>query len=312
MPQATVTTTSSTVTVMSPHGELKISNDEPLTFMLGLNVLDREEVIESTCHVIAHLSDLLREASGRPRVIFKASFDKANRSSKLSPRGPGLHEGLSLLAEIKRRWSLPIMTDVHSPEQVEYAADVVDLIQIPAFLCRQTDLIKAACESGKPLHIKKMQMLAPEEMRAVLFKCRSFGQDQVILCERGTSFGYGHLVVDPLSFHTMKSLGVPVSFDVTHSLQLPGRGSQDRVQAGGRGQLTSALATAGISQGLASLFIECHPKPSEALCDGPCALPLSELEYVVMHMDRLDHYIKQNKPFLSKTASPLSSIRSTQ
>lgn len=283
---------SSAVIIQGPAGPLCVGNDQPITFFLGMNVLESAAVIEECCAVISRIDHVLRSRSGRSRVVFKASFDKANRSSIHSARGPGFEEGISILKEIRSRWNLPILTDIHEPSQAKRVAEVADLIQIPAFLCRQTDLLQAACETGTPLHIKKMQMMAPEEMGAVLKKCAHFGQDQVILCERGTQFGYGQLIVDPLSFPLLKTFGAPVSFDVTHALQQPGKGSLTKVCAGGRGEWTLPLATAGVSQGIAALFIECHPDPPNALCDGACATPLSELECLVQKMLLLDQWIK--------------------
>lgn len=270
-----------------------IANDQPLTFIVGMNVLEDEKTVEKC---LKEIKRVFRNYANP--VIFKASFDKANRSSHLSHRGPGLEEGLARLSHIKKQFDLGILTDVHEVKQVQKVAEVADIIQIPAFLCRQTDLLYETCQVGRPLHIKKMQMLAPHEMQAIIDKCGVFGQDQVILCERGTSFGYGNLVVDPLSFSQLKSLGVPVSFDVTHSLQKPGVGSIDRVQAGGRSEFTLPLAIAGVSQSIAALFLECHPQPSQAWCDGACALPLSSLELVISKLVALDLFIKdQLKPF---------------
>lgn len=266
---------------------ISIANELPITFFVGMNVLEDEAIVQQC---VEEIIKIFRGSDHQ--VVFKASFDKANRSSVDSPRGPGLIEGLNRLDFIKKHYALPIMTDIHEPHQANPVAEVADIIQIPAFLCRQTDLLLAACRTKKPLHIKKMQMLAPYEMQGVLKKCRQFDHHQVILCERGTSFGYGNLVVDPLSFTQLKSLGAPVSFDVTHSLQLPGIGSGKRIQAGGRSQYTLPLALAGVSQGISAIFIECHPQPEQAWCDGACALPLSSLELVVSQIGALDRFVK--------------------
>jgi 2-dehydro-3-deoxyphosphooctonate aldolase (KDO 8-P synthase) len=223
-------------------------------------------------------------------LIFKASFDKANRSSHTSYRGPGLERGLAQLADLKARFGFPLITDIHAPEQAAPVAEVVDCLQIPAFLVRQTDLIEAACRTGKPLHLKKMQCMAPLELQASLKKCEAFGQPNVILCERGTLFGYNNLVVDPLSFSALKGLGAPVSFDVTHALQQPGALGH---ATGGRGHLTAPLMAAGVSQGIAALFLELHPEPNEARCDGPCALRLDEAEALLRRARSLDEWAKE-------------------
>lgn len=267
--------------------------------MLGLNVLEEESTVE-LC-----LNEIIRIMQQLPiQVLFKASFDKANRSSYRSARGPGL-EGLARLQFIRNHYQLPILTDVHTESQVSRVAEVADLIQIPAFLCRQTDLIQAVAETQKPIHIKKMQMLAPFEMQAIIEKCVHFGNQQVILCERGSSFGQGQLIVDPLSFPQLKALQVPVSFDVTHSLQLPGRGldKNGRFCADGRAQYTRSLAFAGVSQGISSVFIECHPEPNRAWCDGACALPLVELHDLIKRLSELDTFIKAQTDSHFKSAS---------
>ena len=283
------------VLVQGPSSDLLISNQRPITFMLGLNVLEEEPIIEACLDEINRVFNKYEA-----QVIFKASFDKANRSSYSSPRGPGLKDGLKRLSYIRSHYRYPILTDIHTEDQAKHVATVADLIQIPAFLCRQTDLIQAAAETHKPLHIKKMQMLAPYEMKAVIEKCNSFGNEQVILCERGTSFGYGRLVLDPLSLAEMKTFEVPISLDVSHALQLPGVGDANVVRAGGRASYTLALAYAGISQGISSIFIECHPQPDKAWCDGACALPLSLLDYVVEHIIKLDQFVKAQPPNLVK------------
>lgn len=282
------------VHINGPKGELVISNQSPLTFIVGMNVLETEAVVEECLNNIQNTF-----SATHAQVIFKASFDKANRSSHLSARGPGLTEGLMRLRYIRERYGYPILTDIHHHEQVPVVAEVADILQIPAFLCRQTDLIHAACDSTKPLHIKKMQMMAPHELKAIIDKCSYFGQEQVILCERGTMFGYGQLIVDPLSFTQLKHFGKPVSFDVTHALQLPGAGGQQNlgpVRAGGRAEYTLPLAYAAVSQGISAIFIECHPQPEQAWCDGACALPLSSLDYVATHLIELDHFVKTHSP----------------
>ena len=221
--------------------------------------------------------------------VFKASFDKANRSSIAGFRGPGLDEGLKILQEIKQTFNVPVITDVHEPYQCQPAADVADVIQLPAFLSRQTDLVMAMAKTGAVINIKKAQFLAPHEMAHILRKCEEAGNDKLILCERGTSFGYNNLVVDMLGFGIMKQTGYPVIFDVTHALQKPG-GRSDSAD-GRRAQVTD-LARAGMSQKIAGLFLESHPDPDQAKCDGPSALPLEQLKPFLAQMKALDDFIK--------------------
>ena len=265
-------------------GKISIGNHLPFCLIAGINVLDHMDLNHRVASTLVEICTSLKIP-----LVFKASFDKANRSGIESPRGPGLLKGLAFLKELKEEYQFPILTDIHEPRQATLVADVVDCIQIPAFLCRQTDLIKAACEVERPLHIKKMQMMSPNEMRSVLDKCLYFGQDQVILCERGTLFGYNQLIVDPLSIPHMKTWHAPISFDVTHALQQPGALG---TQTGGRSQWTEALARASVSQGLAALFIETHPNPSEALCDGPCAWPLHQMKDLLFRLKSLDEWAK--------------------
>lgn len=264
--------------------DIPVSNLDPLVLFGGVNVLDHLEI---NLQVAERLSQVCARLS--IPFVFKASFDKANRSSYLSDRGPGLEEGLRQLEQLKIRFDFPLLTDIHEPWQAAPVSEVVDLLQLPAFLCRQTDLLDAACQTGLPLHIKKMQSMAPQEMEYVLKKCEALGNDQVILCERGTSFGYHHLIVDMLSFPVMKRWGAPLSFDVTHALQQPGSLSG---QTGGRGHLTDSLAFAGITQGIAALFLECHPEPLTARCDGACALRLEEVDHLLERAVQLDEWIK--------------------
>jgi 2-dehydro-3-deoxyphosphooctonate aldolase (KDO 8-P synthase) len=208
-------------------------------------------------------------------------------------RGPGLEKGLQILADIKSKYGVPIISDVHTPQQAAPAAVVCDIIQLPAFLSRQTDLVVAMAETGAVINIKKAQFLAPQEMQHIITKCGEAGNDRIILCERGTSFGYNNLVVDMLGFGIMKAMDVPVMFDVTHSLQMPG-GRAD--SAGGRRAQVTDLALAGMSQGLAGLFLEAHPDPDNAKCDGPCALRLSQLEPFLQRVKAVDDLVKSFKP----------------
>jgi 2-dehydro-3-deoxyphosphooctonate aldolase (KDO 8-P synthase) len=266
------------------QGNIEISNDSPMVLIGGINVLESEALAMEVAEAFKHCCVKL----GIP-YIFKASFDKANRSSKNSYRGPGLEQGLKILERVKNTFNVPVLTDVHAPEQARLAAQVADLIQLPAFLSRQTDLISAMAETDALINIKKAQFLAPAEMQHILNKFREAGNDQLMLCERGTSFGYNNLVVDMLGFNILKSFNYPVFFDVTHSLQQPG-GKVD--SADGRRADVTALAKAGLSQGLAGLFLEAHPEPEKALCDGPCALRLNKLEEFLSQLKALDELVK--------------------
>jgi len=225
--------------------------------------------------------------------VFKASFDKANRSSISSFRGPGLEKGLEILAEIKETHGVPVISDVHEPHQAKPAAEVIDVLQLPAFLCRQTDLVVALAETGRPVNVKKAQFLAAHEMGHIIKKFAEAGNDKVLLCERGSSFGYNNLVVDPLNFGIMKRTGYPVVFDVTHSLQIPGGRSDS---ADGRRQAVFELMLAGMSQGIGGLFLESHPDPVQAKCDGPCALPLDKLEDFLSQAKQMDDLVKKLPP----------------
>jgi 2-dehydro-3-deoxyphosphooctonate aldolase (KDO 8-P synthase) len=264
--------------------EVVLGNGRPFVLIAGLNVLESRELA-------LRVAESLRDSTARLGIpfVFKASFDKANRSSTRSFRGPGLHEGLSILAMIRQRFGVPVLTDVHDRSQVGPTAEVADVIQIPAFLGRQTDLLEAACETARPLHVKKMQMMAPADVENIARKCEGFGNGRIVVCERGTSFGYGNLIVDPLAFPQMKALGLPVTFDVTHALQLPGGLG---TATAGRGHLTEPLAIAGMSQGIAGLFLECHPSPEHALCDGPCAMPLARVHDLLVRIQAVDRLVK--------------------
>lgn len=269
-------------------GDIAISNELPFTLFGGMNVLESRDLA-------MQVAERFVEVTGRLGIpyVFKASFDKANRSSIHSFRGPGLQEGLKILEEVKTTFRVPILTDVHEPDQARPAAEVCDVIQLPAFLSRQTDLVVAMARTQAVINIKKAQFLAPQEMGHIITKCVEAGNDNVILCERGTSFGYNNLVVDMLGFGILKRLGYPVFFDVTHSLQMPG-GLAD--SAGGRREQVTELARAGISQNLAGLFLEAHPEPEKAKCDGPCALRLSQLEPFLAQLKALDDLVKQFSP----------------
>ena len=265
-------------------GDIEIGNDKPFVLFGGMNVLESRDLAMKVCEEYVRVTQKL----GIP-YVFKASFDKANRSSVTSYRGPGLEEGLKIFEEIKKTFNVPVITDVHEPWQAQPVAEVADIIQLPAFLSRQTDLVVAMAKTNAIINIKKAQFLAPREMKHIAHKCVEAGNDKVILCERGSSFGYNNLVVDMLGFGIMKELGYPVFFDVTHSLQMPGGLAS---AAGGRRAQVTELALAGMSQKLAGLFLEAHPNPDEAKCDGPCALRLSQLEAFLAQVKAMDELVK--------------------
>jgi 2-dehydro-3-deoxyphosphooctonate aldolase (KDO 8-P synthase) len=248
-------------------------------------------VIESEAHAL-DLAGRLREITSRRSVpfVFKASYDKANRTSGRSFRGPGLDEGLRVLAAVKARVDVPILTDIHEPSHAAPAADVADILQIPAFLCRQTDLLVAAAKTGRVVNIKKGQFLAPDDVRHAVAKVRDAGNERVVVTERGTSFGYHNLVVDMRAFPMMRESGVPVVFDVTHSLQLPGGG--DGVTAG-LGQYIEPLASAGVAAGVDGVFIEVHEEPARARSDAQNALRLDLLEPLLQRLTAIDAIVKR-------------------
>ena len=261
-------------------GPLTIGGGQPLAFILG------PCVIESPAHTM-EMALAIRDVAQRCQapVIFKASFDKANRTSVTSFRGPGLAAGLAALADVKAKTGLPLLTDIHEPDQAVAAARVVDVLQIPAFLSRQTDLLIAAARTGKTVNIKKGQFLAPRDMRHVVAKFTSEGNHSLLLTERGVSFGYNNLVVDMRSFPMMRELGYPVVFDVTHSLQLPGAG--DGVTAG-LAEYIEPLASAGVAAGVDAVFMEVHEEPSRARSDAANALRLDRVEALIRKLQRID------------------------
>src|SRR5574343_1996394 len=265
-------------------GDIRIGNELPFVLFGGMNVLESRDLALRICESYVKVTQKL----GIP-YVFKASFDKANRSSVTSYRGPGLEEGLRIFEEVKKTFGVPVITDVHEPHQAAAVAEVCDIIQLPAFLSRQTDLVVAMAKTNAIINIKKAQFLAPQEMKHILKKCEEAGNDQLILCERGSSFGYNNLVVDMLGFGVMKQFNYPVFFDVTHSLQMPG--GLPNAAGGGRAQVTE-LALAGMSQKLAGRFLEAHPEPEVAKCDGPCALRLSQLEQFLAQVKAVDDLVK--------------------
>jgi 2-dehydro-3-deoxyphosphooctonate aldolase (KDO 8-P synthase) len=265
---------------------INVSNDAPMALFGGMNVLESRDMAMQ----IAEAYVTVTEKLGIP-YIFKASFDKANRSSIHSFRGPGVDEGLKIFQEIKSTFNVPVITDVHEIEQAKPVAEVCDVIQLPAFLARQTDLVKAMAETGAVINVKKPQFLSPGQMGNIVDKFRECGNEQIMLCERGTCMGYDNLVVDMLGFRTMKEVsgGLPLIFDVTHALQC-----RDPLGAasGGRRHQVAELGRAGIAVGIGGLFLEAHPDPQKARCDGPSALPLDKLEPFLAQMKAFDDLIK--------------------
>ena len=263
-----------------------LKNDAPFTLFGGINVLESKDLALKACEQYVEVTQKL----GIP-YVFKASFDKANRSSINSYRGPGLEEGMKIFEAVKKEFNVPIITDVHESAQAAVVAEYVDILQLPAFLARQTDLVTAMAKTGKIINVKKPQFLSPHQIGNIVDKFREAGNEQVILCDRGTCMGYDNLVVDMLGFGVMKKVSnnCPVIFDVTHALQC-----RDPLGAasGGRRDQVAELARAGMATGIAGLFIEAHPNPDEALCDGPSALAISKLEPFLKQMKAIDDLVK--------------------
>ncbi len=262
------------------------ANDQPMVLIGGINVLESAELaMEGAAEFVRVCGQLSLP------YVFKASFDKANRSSIHSFRGPGLDAGLKILADVKSTHNVPVLTDVHTPEQAAPVAEVCDILQLPAFLARQTDLVAAMARTGAAINIKKPQFSSPEQMANVVEKFRECGNDQLMVCERGSNFGYDNLVVDMLGFEVMReaTAGCPLIFDVTHSLQR--RDPGEAVSDGRRDQVLK-LAKAGAAVGIAGLFLEAHPNPDQALCDGPSALPLAQLEPFLEQVKAVDALVK--------------------
>lgn len=264
-----------------------VANDSPFVLFGGMNVLESRDLAMQIAEHYVEVTNKLKIP-----YVFKASFDKANRSSVNSYRGPGMEEGLKIFEELKKTFDIPIITDVHEPYQAQPVAEVVDVIQLPAFLARQTDLVVAMAKTGAVINVKKPQFLAAHEMRHIITKFEEAGNDNIILCERGSCFGYNNLVVDMLAMDEMKVFA-PVIFDATHALQRPGGRSDS---ADGRREQAAQLARSGMALGIAGLFIESHPNPNEAKCDGPCALPLAKLEAYLTQMKAVDDLVKSMPP----------------
>ncbi|WP_241081430.1 3-deoxy-8-phosphooctulonate synthase [Achromobacter xylosoxidans] len=266
------------------------ANDQPFVLFGGINVLESKDLALRACEEYQRVTTRL----GIP-YVFKASFDKANRSSIHSYRGPGLEEGMKIFEAVKQNFGVPVITDVHEPWQAAPVAEVADILQLPAFLARQTDLVVALAKTGRVVNIKKPQFLSPTQMLNIVEKFTEAGNQQIILCDRGTSFGYDNLVVDMLGFGVMKKVtgNRPVIFDVTHALQQ--RSALDAA-SGGRREQVAELARAGMGVGLAGLFLEAHPDPRNAKCDGPSALPLDKLEPFLTQLKQLDDLVKSFEP----------------
>ncbi|MDA8884930.1 3-deoxy-8-phosphooctulonate synthase [Gammaproteobacteria bacterium] len=264
-----------------------IGNNQPLTLMGGVNVLESEDVVMRVAEKFKNITEKYDI-----NWIFKGSYDKANRSSIDSFRGPGMEEGLKLLEKVSSSFDCAVITDIHEPDQAEPVSEICEIIQIPAFLARQTDLVTAAAKTNSIIQFKKPQFLAAPEMKNIIKKCSEAGNENITLCERGNSFGYNNLIVDTLNFQILKDFSYPVIFDVTHSLQLPGGLGN---AAGGRREYLLSLAKAGISQGIAGLFLETHPDPDNAKCDGPCALNIDMLEPFLIQIKNLDEFIKNQE-----------------
>ena len=262
----------------------KVGRGQPLFLVAGPCVIESRENALATAVRLAAIGEALDVL-----IIYKSSFDKGNRTSGSSFRGPGLDEGLEILQMIKAQTGLPVLTDVHTPEQATLCGEVVDALQTPAFLCRQTDLIEAAAKTGKPVNIKKGQFLSPGEMTSVVAKARAVGNTDILVCERGTTFGYNNLVVDMRSLDILHGLGCPVVFDATHSVQLPG-GAGDR--SGGQREFVPVLARAAVGAGISGLFMETHIDPDKALSDGPNAWPLDNLESLLRDLLAQDRVVK--------------------
>ncbi|MFH0898197.1 MAG: 3-deoxy-8-phosphooctulonate synthase [bacterium] len=262
------------------------NNSEPLFFILGPCVIESKDHVLKMAEALKKLSEKLKF-----NFIFKSSFDKANRTSLQNYRGQSIDEGLKILEQVKKEFAIPAVTDIHETWQAQPVADVVDVLQIPAFLCRQTDLLIAAGKTGKIVHVKKGQFLDPEKMETIIKKISSTGNENIWLCERGYSFGYNNLVVDQRNFPIMKRTGKPVVFDATHSVQRPG-GLGDTT--GGDRQFISTLAAAAVVHGIAGIFMEVHDHPEKAPCDGPNMVRLSQLEDILRYLINLDAWSKQH------------------
>jgi len=266
-------------------GEIRIGKGNPLVLIAGPCVIENEEITFTTAQKLKEVCDRLGIS-----LIFKSSFDKANRTSGSSFRGPGIDQGLKILSEVKKRFSIPVISDIHAVDEVRPASEVLDALQIPAFLCRQTDLILSSSRTGKPVNIKKGQFLAPWDVKHIIEKFTSTGNQNLLLTERGTSFGYNNLIVDFRGFSVIRSFGYPMLFDVTHSLQLPGGEGRS---SGGQREYAPSLARAAVATGVDGLFIEVHPDPRKALSDASTMIPLNEIEGLLQQTKTLHDMVRK-------------------
>jgi 2-dehydro-3-deoxyphosphooctonate aldolase (KDO 8-P synthase) len=269
-------------------GAGKLGGNNPLFIIAGPCAIESEDIVFATAERLKHICD----KTGLP-LLFKSSYDKANRTSLSSFRGPGMERGLRILSDVRAKFGIPVISDVHSVEEVKPASDILDVLQIPAFLCRQTDFILAASNTGKPVNVKKGQFLAPWDVRNIIDKFISTGNKDLFITERGTSFGYNNLVVDFRGIPVMRSFGQPVIFDVTHSLQLPGGAGGS---SGGQREFAGPLARAATAVGVDGLFMEVHPEPGNALCDGPNMIKLDDLEKLLESCKAIDELSKSLQP----------------
>ena len=281
-----------TAQVITIRDNIQVGNDLPFVLFGGINVLESQDLALRACAEYVRVTAKL----GIP-YVFKASFDKANRSSIRSYRGPGLDEGMRIFEAVNAEFGVPVITDVHEPAQANLVAEVVDVLQLPAFLARQTDLVVALAKTGKVINIKKPQFLSPSQMSHIVEKFREAGNDKLILCDRGSCFGYDNLVVDMLGFGVMKQTcaGLPIIFDVTHALQQRDPGG---AAPGGRRSQSAELARSAMALGLSGLFLEAHPDPNNAKCDGPSALPLAHLEAYLSQVKAIDDLVKSFAPLV--------------
>jgi len=266
-------------------GEIRIGKGNPLVLIAGPCVIENEEITFTTAQKLKEVCDRLGIS-----LIFKSSFDKANRTSGSSFRGPGIDQGLKILSEVKKKFSVPVISDIHAVNEVRPASEVLDALQIPAFLCRQTDLILSSSRTGKPVNVKKGQFLAPWDVKHIIEKFTSTGNQNLLLTERGTSFGYNNLIVDFRGFSVIRSFGYPMLFDVTHSLQLPGG---DGSFSGGQREYAPSLARAAVATGVDGLFIEVHPEPMKALSDASTMIPLNEIEGLLLQTKTLHDTVRK-------------------
>jgi 2-dehydro-3-deoxyphosphooctonate aldolase (KDO 8-P synthase) len=281
-----------TISISSPDNKkpIQVGPGQPLLLIAGPCVLESEELARE-------VAAALKEIAGRLSIslVFKSSFDKANRTALDSYRGPGMEKGLQILADIRQDYNVPVISDIHETRQVREAGQVLDILQIPAFLCRQTDLLVAAARSGKAINLKKGQFVAPWDMANAVNKIWAFGNKNLMLCERGFSLGYNNLVVDMRALPVMRSLGCPVIFDATHSVQLPGGAGKS---SGGQREFIAPLARAAVAAGLDGIFMEVHPRPEKALCDGPNSMPLEKIEALLKLLVKIHAVVSAEKSVL--------------